>query len=69
LGLQRPCARPVRGGAFYYKEHIRCIVDSWTGDEIELGFHDDMLVHDGKYYGDFEIAASFGSGTDAQASG
>jgi hypothetical protein len=21
----------------------------------ELGFHDDMLVHDGKFYGDFEI--------------
>jgi hypothetical protein len=31
----------------------------WIGDtegaQIELGFRDDMLVHDGKFYGDFEI--------------
>jgi hypothetical protein len=34
---------------------IRCIADTETGAEIELGFRDDMLVHDGKFFGDFEI--------------
>ena len=29
-------------------------------EALELCYRDDMLVHEGKYYGDFEIAASFG---------
>jgi hypothetical protein len=28
-------------------------------DELGLWFHDDMLVWQGKYYGDFEIATAF----------
>ena len=48
MGLCRPDPRAVEAVHFTYKEHIRCIADAETGAEIELGFHDDMLVHDGK---------------------
>jgi hypothetical protein len=54
-GFVGPILGPFQAVHFTYKEHIRCIADAETGAEIELGFHDDMLVHDGKFYGDFEI--------------
>jgi hypothetical protein len=41
---------------------FRCI-RSGGAEEIELGFTDDLLTYDGKHYGDFEIAAEFGSAT------
>jgi hypothetical protein len=44
---------------------VRCFPNGSDGDAdaLELCYHDDMLVYQGKYYGDFEIAASFGSDT------
>jgi len=54
-GFVGPILGPFEAVHFTYEEHIRCIADAETGAEIELGFHDDMLVHDGKFYGDFEI--------------
>jgi hypothetical protein len=54
-GFARPILGPLEAVHFTYKEHIRCIADSGTGSELELGFHNDLLVYDGKFYGDFEI--------------
>jgi hypothetical protein len=50
---------------FTYATHVRCFPKGSEGDSeaLELCYHDDMLMHEGKYYGDFEIAASFGSDT------
>jgi len=54
-GFTGPILGPFEAVHFTYKEHIRGIADAGTGAEIELGFHGDLLVHDGKFYGDFEI--------------
>ena len=35
---------------------LRCIRDDHS--ELELRFHQDMLAHDGAFYGDFEITSS-----------
>jgi hypothetical protein len=48
---------------FTYRNHIRCISNSATEEELELGFTDDMLTYEGKHYGDFEIAAEFAGDT------
>ena len=56
-GFAGPILGPFEAIHVTYKEHIRCIAALATGDELELGFHGDLLVHDGKYYGDFEICA------------
>ena len=55
MGLHRPVLGPFEAVHFTYKEHIRCIRDAATDDEIELSFHGDLLAHDGRFYGDFEI--------------
>jgi hypothetical protein len=59
-GFTGPLLGPFEAVHFTYKEHIRCIVDANAGAELELGFHGDLLVHDGKFYGDFEICAGHG---------
>ena len=53
-GFDGPVLGPFQAVHFTYKEHIRCIRDDTVMD-MELSFHDDLLVYDGKYYGDFEI--------------
>jgi hypothetical protein len=37
--------RPVPIAHFTHKEHISCIIDAEAGAQIDLGFHEDMLVH------------------------
>ena len=56
-GFQGPTLGPFVAVHFTYKTHIRCITDPAQEKELELGFHDDLLVYDGKYYGDFEIVS------------
>lgn len=56
-GFHGPTLGPFAAVHFTYKEHIRCIADSAREEEIELGFCDDLLAYQGKYYGDFEIVS------------
>jgi len=53
--LKHELLGPFEAVHFTYKEHIRCIEDAHKGTELELRFHEDLLVYAGKYYGDFEI--------------
>ena len=64
-GFDGPVLGPFEAVHFTYTTHVRCFPKGSDGDAeaIELCYHDDLLVHDGKYYGDFEIAASFGTAT------
>jgi hypothetical protein len=64
-GFDGPVLGPFEAVHFTYTTHVRCFPKGSDGDAeaIELCFHDDMLVYEGKFYGDFEIAASFGSHT------
>ena len=64
-GFDGPVLGPFEAVHFTYATHVRCFPKGSDGDAeaIELCYHDDLLVHDGKYYGDFEIAASFGIAT------
>ena len=43
-GFSGPILGPFEAIHFTYKEHIRCIADASTEAEIELGFHEDLLV-------------------------
>lgn len=56
-GFLGPTLGPFVAVHFTYKEYIRCIADSSCEEEIELGFCDDLLAYQGKYYGDFEIVS------------
>lgn len=56
-GFTGPVLGPFEAIHVTYKEHIRCIAAADVYDELELGFHEDLLVHEGKYYGDYEICA------------
>lgn len=62
-GFNGPVLGPFEAVHFTYTTHVRCFPEGSDGDAaaIELCYHDDLLVHDGKYYGDFEIATSFGA--------
>lgn len=64
-GFDGPVLGPFEAVHFTYTTHVRCFPKGSDGDAeaIELCYHDDLLVHDGKYYGDFEIAAAFGIDT------
>jgi hypothetical protein len=64
-GFDGPVLGPFEAVHFTYATHARCFPKGSEGDSeaLELCYHDDMLMHDGKYYGDLEIAASFGSDT------
>jgi hypothetical protein len=64
-GFTGPVLGPFEAVHFTYATHVRCFPKGSDGDAeaLELTYHDDMLMHDGKYYGDFEITASFGSDT------
>ena len=64
-GYDGPVLGPFEAVHFTYTTHVRCFPKGSDGDAeaIELNYCDDLLVHEGKYYGDFEIAASFGSHT------
>ena len=63
-GFAGPVLGPFEAVHFTYTTHVRCFPEGNHGDSdaLELCFHDDMLVYKGKYYGDFEIAASFDTG-------
>jgi hypothetical protein len=62
-GFDGPVLGPFEALHFTYTTHVRCFPKAGAGDELEVCYHDDMLVYEGKYYGDFEIAAEFGSST------
>ena len=62
-GFAGPLLGPFEALHFTYRNHIRCISNSATEEELELGFTDDMLTYEGKRYGDFEIAAEFAGDT------
>jgi hypothetical protein len=68
-GFNGPVLGPFEAVHFTYTTHVRCFPAGSDGDAeaIELCYHDDLLIHDGKYYGDFEIAASFGADTPEPA--
>lgn len=53
-GFDGPVLGPFDAIHVTYRRHIRCIRDDTVMD-MELDFHDDLLVYDAKYYGDFEI--------------
>jgi hypothetical protein len=55
-GFTGPILGPFEAVHVTYKEHIRCIAFA-AGTELDLGFHEDLLVYAGKYYGDFEVCA------------
>ena len=61
-GFDGPVLGPFEAVHFTYITHVRCFPKGSDDDAeaLELCYRDDMLVHEGKYYGDFEIAASFG---------
>jgi hypothetical protein len=54
-GFNGPLLGPFEAVHFTYLADIRCIIDSSTGEDFGLRFQNDLLVHDGKFYGDFEI--------------
>ena len=56
-GFDGPVLGPFAAIHFTYRNQIRCIPYPGQGDEIEFEFNDDLLIHDGKYYGDFEIVS------------
>jgi hypothetical protein len=68
-GFTGPILGPFEAVHFTYKDHIRCIADANAGTGLELGFHDDLLVHDGKFYGDFEICGGHGPAAESKATG
>lgn len=61
-GFDGPVLGPFEAVHFTYATHVRCFPEGRDGDAeaIELCYHEDMLAHEGKFYGDFEIATSFG---------
>jgi hypothetical protein len=61
-GFSGPVLGPFETVHFTYRTHVRCFPMEDGGDELELRFHDDMLVWKGKFYGDFEIATTFPGG-------
>jgi len=56
-GFEGPVLGPFQAVHFTYTWHVRCIPYPEKGDEIEFEFYDDLLVYDGKYYGDLEIVS------------
>jgi hypothetical protein len=54
-GFTGPVLGPFEAVHFTYLTHIHCIPLVPNGDELGLRFQDGMLVHDGKFYSDFEI--------------
>ena len=59
-GYDGPTLGPFEAVCFTYCTHVRCFTDENNDEELCLSFHDGMLVHDGKYYGDFEVVAKEG---------
>jgi len=58
MGYEGPLLGPFKAIHCTYTAHVNCI-DEHGEMVLELVYHEDMLVHDGKFYGDFEIAADF----------
>jgi hypothetical protein len=54
-GFSGPTQGPFEAIHVTYLSSLRCIREDLS--ELELKFHGDLLVHDGCYYGDFEISA------------
>jgi hypothetical protein len=61
-GFAGPVLGPFEAVHFTYRDHIRCIIDARSGAETALHYRDDLLVHDGAFYGDFEISGDHRSG-------
>jgi hypothetical protein len=57
MGFNGPKLGPFKSIHFTYATHVRCM--DVHGEELWLEYHEDMLVHEGKFYGDFEIATNF----------
>lgn len=57
-GFDGPLLGPFATIHFTYKEHIRCVTADGH-EALELGYHEDLLAYDGRFYGDFEVAADF----------
>ena len=55
-GFNGPTLGPFVAIHVTYMSSLRCIRDDYS--EFELRFHQDMLAHDGAFYGDFEITSS-----------
>jgi hypothetical protein len=58
-GFDGPVLGPFEAVHFTYTTHVRCFPRGSDAEALELRYHADMLVYDGKYYGDFAIATSF----------
>ncbi len=56
-GFDGPTLGPFVAVHFTYRQFIRCITDPAQELELELEFHEDLLVFEDKYYGDFEIVS------------
>lgn len=53
-GFNGPVIGPLKWVHTTYRDHIRfCHVDDHDG--VDLTFFEDMLMYDGKYYGDFTV--------------
>jgi hypothetical protein len=52
-GFNGPTQGPFEWVHITYLTHMRC--GRADGSEVEFKFHEDMLEHEGSYYGDFEI--------------
>jgi hypothetical protein len=61
-GFNGPVLGPFEAVHITYRDELRCLGDS-EPSELILRYTEDMLTYEGKYYGDFEIAADFGSDT------
>lgn len=53
-GFQGPTLGPFHWIHSTYATHVRCGWDA-NGDEICLDYSGDLLTHEGKYYGDWEV--------------
>jgi len=62
-GFDGPTLGPFEAVHFTYLTDVTCMPRDPTGDALQLRFHEDLLVYEGKYYGDFEIAANFRADT------
>ena len=54
-GFEGPSLGPFSDVIVTYLSTVRCMTDGGQSDELWLVFQEDMVVHDGKFYGDFCI--------------
>ncbi len=61
-GFAGPVLGPFEAVHFTYLTTINCIESARTGERLELKIHGDMIEHEGKFYGDFEICGGHDPG-------